>query len=84
MRGPQPTQIELTNCQQTALQRIVGKASSQQIHVLRAKIILPANLGNNNQQIANQLQIHRETVGSWPERWAQKADALVHCEKGFE
>lgn len=80
MRGPQPTQIELTDCQQTALQQIVGKATGQQIHVLRAKIILPANLGNNNQQIANQLQIHRETARSWPERWAEKADALAAAE----
>lgn len=84
MSGPKPTQIELTNRQRIELEKIVRKASSQQAHVKRAKIILKAAEGHNNQQIADQLEIHRETAREWRNRWAEKAEGLKAAEEDME
>jgi putative transposase len=80
MRGPKPTEIKLTKRQQAELARIVRKANSKQIHVMRAKIILLADDGLNNQQIANRLEGHRETVRKWQDRWVNEAENLVSVE----
>ena len=74
MRGPNPTQIELTTRQRAELERIVRKANSKQVHVTRAKIVLLADEGLNNQQIADRLEGHRETARRWRERWAIEAE----------
>ncbi len=84
MRGPKPTEIELTKRQQAELARIVRKANSKQVHVMRAKIILLANDGLNNQQIANQLEGHRETVRKWRDRWANEAINMGAVEEEAE
>ena len=80
MRGPKPTEIELTKRQRAELARIVRKANSKQVHVMRAKIILLAEDGLNNQQIANRREGHRETVRKWRDRWADEAENLAAVE----
>ncbi len=80
MSGPQAKQIELTKRQRVELERIVNKASSKQADVTRAKIILLAADGYNNQQIANRLEGHRETVRKWRKRWAAMISNLAAAE----
>ena len=80
MRGPKATEIELTTRQRAELERIIRKANSKQIHVTRAKIILLADDGLNNQQIADRLEGHRETVRKWRDRWAAEVENLVAVE----
>ena len=80
MRGPKASQIELTSGQRAELARIVRKANSKQVHVTRAKIILLADDGINNQEIAERLEGHRETVRKWRDRWANEAENLVSVE----
>ena len=80
MRGPKPTPIELTNRQRAELERIVRKANNKQAHVTRAKIILLADEGLNNQQIADRLEGHRETARRWRERWAIAVETLAAVE----
>jgi putative transposase len=80
MRGPKASQIELTSRQRAELARIVRKANSKQVHVTRAKIILLADDGINNQEIAERLEGHRETVRKWRDRWANEAENLVSVE----
>lgn len=80
MRGPKPTEIELTKGQRAELERIVRKANSKQLHVMRAKIILLADEGLNNQQIADRLEGHRETARRWRERWANEVETLAAIE----
>jgi putative transposase len=80
MRGPKPTPIELTNRQRAELERIVRKANSKQSDVTRAKIILLADDGLNNQQIADRLEGHRETARRWRERWAVEVGTLAAVE----
>ncbi len=80
MSGPQARQIKLTKRQRVELERIVNKPSSKQADVTRAKIILSAADGYNNQQIANRLEGHRETVRKWRNRWADMASSLAAAE----
>ena len=84
MRGPKAAQIELTKHQRTELERIIRKASSKQIHVTRAKIILLADEGLSNQQIADRLEGHRETARRWRNRWAAEVENLATVEAGSE
>jgi len=84
MRGPKAAQIELTKHQRTELERIIRKASSKQIHVTRAKIILLADEGLSNQQIADRLEGHRETARRWRDRWAAEVENLATVEAGSE
>jgi NarL family two-component system response regulator LiaR len=62
MRGPKATQIELTSRQRAELERIIRKGNSKQMHVKRARIILLAEEGMSNQQIADQLALAVGTV----------------------
>ena len=76
MRGPQPIAIELTPRLKATLTQITRRANSPQYEVLRAKIILAAAADANNQQIADQLTVHRQTVRKWRQRWADAAQRL--------
>lgn len=80
MRGPKATQIELTNRQRAELEKIIRKANSKQIHVTRAKIIVLADEGMSNQQIADRLEGHRETARRWRDRWADEVETLAAVE----
>ena len=81
MSGPQAKQIELTRRQRRELERIVNRPSSKQSEVTRARIILLAAEGYNNQQIAKGMEGHRETVRKWRKRWAAKIGDLTEIEK---
>lgn len=80
MRGPKATQIELTSRQRAELEQIIRKANSKQIHVTRAKVILLADEGLSNQQIATRLESDRETARRWRDRWAVEVENLAVVE----
>jgi len=80
MRGPKPQRIELTDRQRAELERIVRRTTSPQREVTRAKIILEAADGANNEQIARELGIHREKVRAWRGRWLEAAKGLATME----
>lgn len=69
MRGPQPTQIELSPSAREGLELILSRHSSPQQQVLRAKIVLCAAEGKNNKQIARELDISIDTARLWRARW---------------
>jgi DNA-directed RNA polymerase specialized sigma24 family protein len=74
MRGPRPVSLEVTPRQQQLLEQIVRRASSPQSEATRAKIILAAASGLNNQAIADRLGLDVQTVRTWRGRWAEAAD----------
>ena len=51
-------------------------ATRPQGEVLRAKCILGAAAGQDNQELARRLGIHRETARMWRGRWLAAADRL--------
>jgi putative transposase len=67
MRGGQPTQIKLSEGEQQELEAVTRRHCSAQQLVLRARIVLLANEGKNNKQIAQALAITVDTVRLWRE-----------------
>jgi transposase len=61
--------IEVSEHEQALLEANIRRANAPQWLVTRSKIILQAGRGVSNQQIAQELQITRNTVIHWRERW---------------
>lgn len=76
MRGPKPKPIELTEEQKEILEEIVRSRTQAHGVVTRAKIVLAAAAGKNNQAIAIQLQAQRGRVRMWRARWLAAAERL--------
>lgn len=78
MKGPKPDLVSLSESERSELQQLVRRHSTAQQIVLRARIILEADAGLNNSQIARQLELTPETVRMWRKRWlAFQAVALA-------
>ena len=69
MRGPKPDPLSLSEIEPTALERLIGRHTTAQQVALRGRIILEANAGKNNSQIARELGLSVETVRAWRKRW---------------
>lgn len=80
MPGPKPQSITLTENQQTVLEKIARRQSSSQQLVRRVQIILHAAQAKNNQQVAQELGIHRETVRQWRKRWIAATERFKSAE----
>jgi transposase len=80
LRGPQPTPIELTERQISILEQITRRQTAAQNLVRRATIILTLADGVNNQQGAECLNLNRETIRTWRNRWLEAAPGLVRAE----
>jgi putative transposase len=66
---PRAKPIVVTPREQRILKRIVRQQNNPQWLVTRAKIILRAAASQSNSQIASELEITRNTVSSWRDRW---------------
>ena len=69
MKGPQPAKIELSLNGKEALEAVMRRHRSGQQLVVRARIILLAHEGKNNEQIARELKISVDTARLWRKRW---------------
>jgi putative transposase len=81
MRGPKPPPVVLTPTQRVLLQRLARRQSGAQRLVRRARIILEAASGANNDQIAKLLGVDRGTVRTWRMRWLEALPRLKAAEK---
>ena len=69
MPSPKPQTLVLDpDCQQE-LELLVRRHTTAHQIVLRARIILLAHQGHNNQQIARQLTLSDQMVRQWRKRW---------------
>jgi putative transposase len=80
MRGPKPPPIVLTPTQRVVLRRLTRRQTGAQRLVRRARIILEAASGANNEQIAKLLGIDRGTVRTWRMRWLEALARLKAAE----
>lgn len=64
-----PPELKLTPAERSLLEQLVRRHTSPQRLVTRAKIILQADAGANNKQIARTLRLNRGTVQYWRSRW---------------
>lgn len=78
MRGPRPAPLSLTEGERNEVERLVRRHSTSQQIALRGRIILEADAGKNNSQIAREVGVSVETVRAWRTRWlALQAVALT-------
>ncbi|MBE9129899.1 MULTISPECIES: helix-turn-helix domain-containing protein [unclassified Coleofasciculus] len=80
MPTPCPLNIQLSQPQRTLLEQLVRRHSSPQGLVQRAGVILLAAKGMNNTQIAQELQLARNTVRTWRQRWLTASEPLRSVE----
>ncbi len=74
MRGPKPDPLSLTEVERNALERLVRRPSTSQQLALRGRIILEANAGKNNSQIARELGASRGDGARLAQRLAGLAE----------
>lgn len=76
-----PTQLQITERQETVLQRIIRRSKSPQSLVTRAKIVLAGRVyGRRNTEIARELKINSQTVSTWRRRWLAANEQLAKVE----
>jgi putative transposase len=69
MPGPKPPVLSLAGEERQGLEKLTKRHSAPQQLVLRARIVLAADGGKNNSQIARDLDIDVQTVRRWRDRW---------------
>ena len=69
-----PPEIVLSENDRRELERLVRTHTAGQQLVTRAWIVLAADDGQNNAQIARWLALDHETPGFWRQRWLQFRD----------
>jgi putative transposase len=78
MRGPKPPVVKLSEAERQALEQFVRRHGTPQQLAWRARIVLLAADGLNNEQITRRLGIGLEMVRRWRMRWlALPAATLV-------
>lgn len=73
MPQPKAKTVEVSQREQAILEHIVRQANNPQWLVTRAKIILRAAEGQSNRRMAAEMQLTRNTVRLWRERWQAAA-----------
>lgn len=69
MPGPKPQAIILNDVERQGLELLVRRYSTGQQKVIRARIILLAADGKNNQEIVKDLNVSVDTARLWRQRW---------------
>lgn len=73
--------IQLSSRTKTLLQQIVRGTTNPYRLVRRAKLILGAASGESNSSISRRLELDREQVRLWRERWREASDKLTAAEE---
>jgi DNA-binding CsgD family transcriptional regulator len=68
-KGPKPAELMLSEQERKELEALVRRHSTPQQVAKRAKIVLGAAEGKRNAQIARELSVSVDTVGTWRGRW---------------
>ena len=69
MKGPKPPTVNLSEAERQGLEKLVKAHSTPQQIVLRARVILTAGQGLNNEQVGCELQVGVDMVRYWRQRW---------------
>src|SRR5262245_6624926 len=80
MPGPAPQPIAVTGRQRRVVERIVRRDTSPQRQVRRARIVLAAAEGANNEEIGRRVGVSEDTARVWRARWAAAGEALLAAE----
>jgi len=69
MKGPKPPAVNLSEAEQQELEKLVKAHSTPQQIAVRARIILTASQGLNNEQVGRALHVGVDMVRLWRQRW---------------
>lgn len=69
MPGPKPPVLSLSDEERQALEKLIKRHSAPQQLVLRARVVLAADGGKNNAQVARDLNIEVRAARRWRNRW---------------
>lgn len=69
MKGPKPPAVVVSEAERQALEKLVKAHSTPQQIALRARVILTASQGLNNEQVGRALQVGVDMVRQWRQRW---------------
>jgi len=69
MKGPKPPVVDLSAAERQALEKLVKAHSTEQQLAQRARILLTASQGLNNEQIGRELHVGVDMVRYWRQRW---------------
>jgi putative transposase len=69
MRGPKPPVVNLREAERQGLEKLVKAHSTPQQIVWRARIVLAASHGLNNEQVGRALHAGVDMVRYWRQRW---------------
>lgn len=84
MPGPKASQIVLTTNQKRILEQRVRFRTCLQHEGKRARILLEAATGLDNQAIARLVGLERGSVRRWRQRWFHAKDLLISVEEDDE
>ena len=73
--------INLSRRQEKLLQQIVRGTTNPYRLVIRAKLILAAASGESNSSMSRRLELDREQVRLWRQRWRDATDKLAAAEE---
>src|SRR3989339_1101619 len=76
--------LKLTECQKLTLEHITRCSKTPKSKLERAKIILSSSEVKTNIQIARELNINRETVKKWRNRWLTSYQNLCKIEEDLD
>lgn len=77
-----PYEIELSDAEREKLESLARKYMAPYQEVVRAKIVLLASEGYSNCEIAGRLDLPRQIVSKWRQRYFQeRADGLADQER---
>ncbi len=80
MPNPQAKAIAISERQKNILEQIARRTTNPYRLVRRAQLILLAGEGANNSQLSQQLQLHRNQVRLWRQRWQLASESLREAE----
>ena len=69
MAGPNPPTVNLSEAERQELDKLVKAHGTPQQIALRARIILTASQGLNNEQVGRALHVGVDMVRHWRQRW---------------
>ena len=67
----------LTEKQRNLLNKVVSGRTEKKLHVIRAEIIILLDQGLPLSHIAKKLNLHRDTVRKWRDRWVDNQEKLT-------
>jgi transposase len=77
MSGPRPQSLKLKRQHRVILKQLIRRRKTPRGLAQRAQIILLADQGWNNSEIAKHLGVDRNTVGRWRQRWQSHSPQLL-------